>query len=191
MTVHRRSFALGALALFLLGVLIALIVILTGGYNVAASERHNPIVGWALNTTFVNSVQRHGDEVSAPELTRAMVDAGASPYKAMCQHCHGGVGASRAEWAQGMRPIPPALANAAEQWRAPEVFWLVKHGVKMTGMPAFGATHDDQTIWNIAAFVQALPEMSEAQYAAYSSDHGSGDGAEGHRHAPGTAPHGG
>lgn len=191
MTIRWSSFALGALALFLLGLLIALLVILTGGYNVAATERHTALGAWALNTNFVNSVQGHADDIAAPELTRAMVDAGAPEYKLMCVHCHGGVGESRAEWAEGMRPKPPALAHAAQQWSASEVFWLIKHGAKMTGMPAFGPTHDEETLWNIVAFVKAMPEMREAQYTAYSSEHGGGAEASegGHSHAPGTPAH--
>ncbi len=189
MSVRWGSFALGALTLFLLAILIALLVILSGGYNVAATERHNPVAAWALDTAFVNSVQGHGDAVAAPELTQAMVDAGAPEYKSMCEHCHGGVGASRAEWAEGMRPKPPALAHAAERWSASEVFWLVNHGAKMTGMPAFGSSHDDRTLWNIAAFVKALPQMPQAQYAAYPSEHGGGSETGGHSHPQGTAPH--
>ncbi len=175
-----KSFALGALAMLLLLALIALLVVLTGGYNVAATQRHTPVVGWALDTTFRNSVQRHGSDIEAPELTPAMVAAGAGEYKAMCAHCHGGVGEGRAEWAEGMRPKPPALAGAATEWSAAEVFWLVKHGAKMTGMPAFGPSHDDRAIWTIAAFVKAMPQMSAAEYAAYGRSDGHSDSGGGH-----------
>lgn len=187
MTVSWKSFLLGALAAVLLALLIALLVVLSGAYNVAATDRHNPIAAWALDTNFTNSVQGHGSDIAAPELTPAMVEAGAGEYKAMCAHCHGGVGEARAGWAEGMRPKPPALAEAADQWSAAEVFWLVKHGAKMTGMPAFGPTHDDATVWNIAAFVKALPQMTASQYAAYEAGHGEGEG--GHEHVEGTPPH--
>ena len=188
-----------ATVLNLLIVLIGLLVVLTGGYNVAATDRHNPIIGWALTTTMTNSVQgRAGDAGAAPEFTPAMIDAGAGEYKAMCAHCHGGIREARAEWAETMRPKPPALAHAGAEWSPQEVFWLVKHGVKMSGMPAFGPTHDDEALWNIAAFVKAMPEMPAAQYAAYEAEHGGedhehGDGEEaaaaGHAHAEGTPPH--
>lgn len=180
-----RGVLLGAAGTLLVLLVIALLVILTGAYNVAATERHTALGEWALQTNYTNSVQGQADDIVAPELTQAMVAAGAPDYKAMCAHCHGGVGDGRAEWAQGMRPMPPALAHAAKKWSAAEIHWLVTHGVKMTGMPAFGPTHDEQAIWNIAAFVKALPGMSEEQYAAYGSDHGGG--AEGHSHLGGTA----
>ena len=185
-----KGFLLGMLASPLLALLIAILVIRAGGYNVAATEPHTAVGEWALETSFTRSVRRAASDIAAPELSRAMIDAGAPEYKAMCAHCHGGVGERRAQWAEGMRPKPPELASAADEWSAAEVFWLVKHGAKMTGMPAFGPTHDDATIWNIAAFVKALPEMPEAQYAAYPSEHGGGEeSAGGHSHAEGTPSH--
>lgn len=184
-----KSFFLGMLAAFLLMALLALLVIRTGAYNVAATEPHTAIGEWALESVFRNSVEAQADNIETPQMTQAMVDAGAPEYKAMCAHCHGGVGQGRAQWADGMLPRPPRLTSAVEEWSAAEVFWLVKHGAKLTGMPAFGPTHDDATVWNIAAFVKALPDMSEAQYAAYPAEHGGGEAAAGHSHAEGAPPH--
>lgn len=176
MNARLKGVLVGAVGLLLLLVLIALIVTLTGAYNVAATDRHNPIVGWALDTTMRNSVQERAEDVTPPAaFTPAMIETGAAEYKEYCAHCHGGVGTGRAEWAMGMRPHPPALADAARGWEAAEVFWIVKHGIKMSGMPAFGPTHGDETVWKIAAFVKMLPEMSAAQYEAY-------PGGEGHGH---------
>src|SRR3546814_14121859 len=79
-----------------------------------------------------------------------------------------------------MRPKPPALAHAAQGWSLEEVNWIVDHGIKMSGMPAFGGTHEEATIWNIAAFVKALPEMSAEQYASYPAEHGEEEGAHSH-----------
>lgn len=155
-------------------------IVLTGAYNVAADDRHTPTTEWALETTMRNSVQGRAEDLEAPTLTMAMVSAGAGEYKAMCQHCHGGVGEPRAGWAQGMRPIPPSLVDAAKEWSTEEVFWLVKHGVKMSGMPAFGDTHDDRTNWNIAAFVKAMPEMSAEEYVAYGAEGHGDEGAHEH-----------
>src|SRR3546814_20083354 len=82
-----------------------------------------------------------------------------------------------------MRPKPPALAHAAQGWSLEEVNWIVDHGIKMSGMPAFGGTHEEATIWNIAAFVKALPEMSAEQYASYPAEHGEEAGAHSHSEA--------
>lgn len=192
MSATAKGIILGAVGMLLLLAAIVLIIILTGGYNVAATDRHNPVVGWALTTTMTNSVQGGASELEAPsQITPAMIEAGAGEYKVMCAHCHGGIGEDRAEWAETMRPIPPALAHAASQWSTEEIHWIVDHGIKMTGMPAFGPTHDDATLWNIAAFVKAMPDMTEERYASFARGHGEeGEGGEGgHSHAPGTPEH--
>ncbi|MGE3279966.1 MAG: cytochrome c [Alphaproteobacteria bacterium] len=172
----------GALGLLVLLALAALFVVYTGIYNVAATEEHASLMRWAFDTTFHNSVERRAEEIITPKsLTPGMVTAGASAYKSMCQHCHAGPGVERAPWASGMRPRPPHLTEAAAEWEPQEVFWIVKHGVKMTGMPAFGPTHDDQTLWNIVAFVKNLPAMTPERYRSLgdapqngSAHHGSG-----------------
>jgi mono/diheme cytochrome c family protein len=184
-----RGILAGALGAVLLMAGIALFVILSGTYNVAATERHTALGQWALDTTFRNSVESRAAGIDPPAtFTAAMLEAGAGEYKAMCEHCHGGVGTDRAEWAEGMLPLPPALAEETGEWSHAEVFWLVRHGAKLTGMPAFGPTHEDAPLWNIAGFVKALPEMSGEEYAGYASEHGGG-GGDGHSHAPGTPPH--
>lgn len=166
----------GVVGILVLLAVVGLTVVYTGSFNVAATEEHTSFTRWAFDTTFHNSVERRAADVAAPEsFTPAMIAAGASEYKATCQHCHAGPGVERAKWASGMRPRPPHLTEAAAEWEVEEVFWLAKHGVKMTGMPAFGPTHDDRTLWNIAAFVKKLPAMTPERYAAFG-----GPGGEGH-----------
>lgn len=181
---RRKTAGVGAVAgalgvLALLGAA-GLIVVYTGAYNVAATEEHASFTRWAFDTTLRNSVERRADAVAPPgSITPEMVAAGAGSYKAMCQHCHAGPGVTREGWAGGMRPRPPHLAEAAADWDAKEVFWIVRHGVKMSGMPAFGPTHDDRAIWNIVAFVKELPAMTPERYASLgeSATPGGGRGA--------------
>jgi mono/diheme cytochrome c family protein len=171
----------------LIAFLVMLILVYTGAYNVSAAVGHSAFGRWALETMMRNSVQARA-EAEAPPFTPAMVEAGAGDYKAMCQHCHGGPGVQRAEWSKGMVPKPPTLAHAATRWSPGEIHWIVRNGVKMTAMPAFGPTHDEQAIWNITAFVKQLPAMTAEEYAAFpagshgSSDSGSGSSAGGHSH---------
>lgn len=190
MTEKRRiasAAAAGAAGLLLLILLVGAAVMYGGVYNVAASIGHTPFARWILDTTVTNSVQSRASDIAAPEFTPAMVAAGAGEYKSMCQHCHGGPGVQRESWAEGIVPRPPGLSKAAEEWQPREIFWIVKHGIKMTGMPAFGPSHDDRTVWNIAAFVDALPEMEPSEYAAYPAGHGgaprtSGENGASHQH---------
>lgn len=163
----------------------ALAYVYSGTLNVAATEEHASLTRWAFDTTFHNSVERRANRVAAPQrMTPQMVEDGAREYKAMCQHCHAGAGAERAGWAKGMRPLPPHLKEAAADWTIQEVFWIVKHGVRMTGMPAFGPTHDDETLWSLAAFVKELPAMTPDRYAELGGDgkHGDSEGKTHGRH---------
>jgi mono/diheme cytochrome c family protein len=140
------SFAAGVVATLAVAAGTVLAVAYSGGYNIAATEEHASFTRWAFE------------------------------YKEYCQHCHAGPGVERAEWAGGMRPRPPHLTEAAAHWELAEIFWLVKHGAKMTGMPAFGPGHDDATLWGIAAFVKRLPAMTPEQYAAAGGGAGRAEG---------------
>lgn len=172
------------LALLVIGGVIALYA---GVYNVAASVDHTRVGRWVFETTMHNSVERRAAKVTAPALTPAMFQAGANHYKAMCQQCHAGPGVSRAEWAHGMLPLPPHMSEAAREWKPTEIFWIVKHGLKMSGMPSFGETHDDRTIWDIVAFVNEVPSMTPAEYGSVGNEghHGPSSGAtEQEAHGP-------
>lgn len=183
MTQQEKSagFGAGVLATLLAFIAIALIVIYTGAYNVAATEDHTSLTRWAFETTMHNSVETRASDIQAPDsFSERSIAAGAAEYKAMCEHCHAGPGVDRAEWAKGMLPLPPHLADEAAEWSASEIFWLVKHGVKLSGMPAFGPTHGDETLWNIVAFVEQLPGMTAQEYAAFEGEHGGHSGGHSH-----------
>lgn len=168
--------AAGIAGTLLVLALVGLVVVYTGAYNPAASRDHTPLERWALSTNMRNAVQVRADD--PPALTAANFASGASGYKAMCEHCHGGPGVRRAEWARGMLPLPPDLTHAASRWEPEEVAWIVRHGIRMTGMPAFGPSHSADDIRDITAFVEQLPTMTPARYAAVG---GTGGGA-GHAH---------
>lgn len=180
MTETKQHFLMGlcagVFATLFAFLLVILISVYAGSYNVAASEDHSSFGRWVFSTTMHASVKRQAPAADkVPSLTEAMVAAGAKEYQAMCEHCHGAPGINRREWAEGILPQPPHLAEAAAEWTPAEVFWLVKHGVKMTAMPAFGPTHNDEALWNITAFVKQLPAMTKPQYEHLA-------GSEAHEH---------
>lgn len=177
---------IGSLGLLVLLGIIGLVVVYTGAYNVAATEQHMSVTRWAFDTTMHQSVKQRAADVNPVEtITPAMITAGASAYKSMCQHCHAGPGVDREKWADGMRPRPPHLAEAAAEWEPSEVYWIVRHGIKMSGMPAFGPSHDESTLWGIAAFVKELPAMTPERYASLGKGagaHATGNQATGGHH---------
>lgn len=172
--------ALGILASGLVLMSIALVTAYTGAYNIAATEDHTAITRWAFETTMHNSVEARAKDIAVPTPIGDAA-AGATAYKAMCEHCHAGPGVHRAQWAKGMLPLPPHLVEQAAEWEPNQVFWLLKNGVKMTGMPAFGPTHEDQELWDITAFVVQLPGMTAQRYTELSNRHGGGSNG-GHAH---------
>lgn len=134
-------------------------IVATGAYDVGADDAHFDPVYWALKTTLHRSVERRADDIDAPELTDAMAREGYSAYAAACVNCHGAPGLERARWAEGMKPNPPQLSEAATGWEPQEIFWILKHGIKMSGMPDFSERHSDEMLWNVVALVERLPDL--------------------------------
>ncbi len=95
----------------------------------------------------------------------ARIASGAGLYTEMCSGCHLAPGMEKTEMSQGLYPQAPVLFKGSER-SAAEQFWIIKHGIKMTAMPAWGKTHDDRLIWDMVAFVRKLPGLSPAQYQA-------------------------
>lgn len=160
------KYLVGAIGALILLATAGLGVVWSGAYDVAATDPHNDIVAWAFETTMHNSVRSRAEDLPAPaSFTEEQARNGFGAFDEMCVLCHGAPGVERTEWAKGMRPIPPPLAEEATRWNSAEIFWIVRHGLKMTGMPAMGPTHSDEDIWNIVAFVEQLPDMSPEDYA--------------------------
>ncbi len=175
----------------------ALTVILTGGYNVAATESHWGVTQWALNTLQHTSVgARAGDVEGAVPTDTAALAHGFEHFHGMCVECHGAPGLDRGEIGQGLNPEPPRLEEEAHEWSDQELFWITKHGIRLAGMPAFGPTHSDEEIWGLVGFIRQLETMTEADYAervrSLRGPTGEGEAGaegEGHSHAPGTPAH--
>lgn len=158
------------LVLAVLGVAGALFVAFSGVANVAADEKAPAVVDWFLGTTSDHAVANRAAAIPVPDLDNSkMVREGYDHYHEMCVGCHGAPGLERSEVARGLNPEAPDLA-ARDAPGPAEEFWVVKHGIRMTGMPAFGPTHSDDKIWDIVAFLQRLKGMSASDYAAFVHD---------------------
>jgi mono/diheme cytochrome c family protein len=133
--------------------------------SVAASADEPGTLRWLLQTTRQHSVARHAAQITVPDLSQGeLVTAGAADFNAMCAHCHGGPGREPFVAAGDMSPPPPDLGQVAGRRSPAELFWVIKHGIRMTGMPAWGATHSDAELWELVAFVDRLPTLSPADY---------------------------
>ncbi len=142
-----------------------LMVIETGAFDARASTPHDIFTAWSTHTTMIHSMRRGARDVHPPAaFTPAETIAGMRLYEQRCMACHGGPGVARAAWVQGMNPSPPFLLDASRRWTRGQLFWVVKNGVKMTGMPAWGLTESDGDIWNLVAFLEAMPQMKPADF---------------------------
>lgn len=185
-----------------------------GVYNIGADEPHSKLVYSTLDKFRERAIAHHARNIVRPaDLGDAKrIATGAGLYAEMCTGCHLGPGVEKSEMSQGLYPPAPELARGIDHTPA-EMFWIIKHGVKLSAMPAWGKTHDDNLIWDMVAFARALPKMSPEQYqaalASAPADHdemmkampgmagmsGMKDGETakptpaGHSHAPGTKPH--
>ena len=170
------------LVLAALGVVLGLGVLYSGWYPMGADVPHNRLTYWALETLRERSIARSIREIEVPPLEDPnLLLAGGADYNEMCTQCHLKPGKKESEFTLGLYPQPPNLAMSAEghghahgtsagdsheneRVNAARQFWIIKHGIKASGMAAFGKTHDDDRIWAMVAFLQKLPTLTPVQY---------------------------
>jgi mono/diheme cytochrome c family protein len=160
-----KRFAAAFVLLLLLAVFAVMGVAYSGFYDFGADAPH-----WASVEHFIalarnRAVAARARAVVVPPFTSAMLADGASDYDAMCSQCHLAPGMADNEMRPGLYPAPPAYDRFASL-TAGEEFWVIKHGIKMSAMPAWGRTHSDAEIWNMVAFLQKLPALTPAGYKA-------------------------
>jgi len=193
------------------------VVVHSGGLlNFAGDEPHPAVVEGFIAFARERFIANRSAELQVPDLANPeLIASGAAHYVPMCAGCHLGPGTEDTEIRRGLYPQPPNLAQPEEHAgghhhgdmteSARRQFWIIKHGIKMTAMPSWGATHSDDEIWGLVAFLQKLPEMSPEEYAKLSEqaegghEHGGGAGhgehkpgmeaPAGHVDPPGAPPH--
>ncbi|BET11209.1 cytochrome c [Pandoraea sputorum] len=146
-------------------------VMYSGIYDVSATSGHNPAIAWVLHKTYLQSLHRHAAGIQAPAdlMTVANVQAGARLYRDTCMTCHGAPGRPLSPIAQGIVPNAPLLLSATRRNNPPLMFWVIKNGVKMTAMPAFGKTQDDKAIWALTAFLYKARGINSSDFAKLSA----------------------
>jgi mono/diheme cytochrome c family protein len=138
--------------------------VLSGRYNMAADDHHTKPVLAMIELLRERSIAYHARDVSVPALnSTGAVAKGAELYSAHCAGCHLAPGVLKSDLRRGLYPIPPNLPQE-EQQEPKRAFWIVKHGIKMTAMPAWGKVLADDQIWDVVAFVQKLPTMTPDTY---------------------------
>ena len=180
-------------------ILASILYIWSGSYNIAATEPHFEFVHRGLAMIRDRSIEVRAGKTEAHRVESATAIAGFRPYHDMCSICHAAPGLEADPIQEGLNPKPPLLTSESVQRRSDtELFWIVKHGIKMTGMPAFGPTHQDMELWQIVGFIRRLPQIKAEEYhmmlkaegKVESDDHGHSHTSTGRPVAPNSAKSG-
>jgi mono/diheme cytochrome c family protein len=136
----------------------------SGLYNIGADDHHTKAVLALITQLRDRSIDARSDSID-PQLsaTPAMIKSGAEHYAALCVGCHLAPGVTKSDLRTGLYPHPPNLAQEDMQ-ESRRAFWIIKHGIKMSAMPAWSKTLDDAEIWDVVAFVRKMPSLTPAEY---------------------------
>ena len=159
-----------ALGLFAGGIVLVLAIAYSGIFNIAASAGHPAWLEWFLTLGKERSVIVNSKPVDAPELNLAeLVPLGAAHFQGGCATCHRTPGQALNPVYDQMLPPPPDLKIHAPMWTREQLFWIVRHGIQFTGMPAWSGHDRDDEVWAVVAFLEALPSMKTADYLKYAN----------------------
>jgi mono/diheme cytochrome c family protein len=148
----------------------AAVFIGSGVYDIGADDHHTKFVLAVIEKLRDRSIEARTRRVEVHTVSDpARIAAGAQHYAALCVSCHLAPGVTKSDLRPGLYPHPPNLAQE-EMPGERRVFWIIKHGIKMSAMPAWGKTLDDAAIWDLVAFVRKLPQMTPETYAQLSNE---------------------
>lgn len=164
MTTRTRHILATSAILALIAVAAAAAFVWSGAYNIGADNPHWSATNAVIERLRERSISARLDGIKAPDLEDPeRIRLGAMNYSGMCTGCHLSPGVDDTEIRPGLYPIPPNLTKD-DLGDPRRTFWVIKHGIKLTAMPAWGKTHTDEQMWNMVAFLHKLPGMSPAQY---------------------------
>jgi len=142
-------------------------VLRAGWYNVGATQQHFEPVYRLLEQAMRFSVRRHARGIVTPALgAPQQVLRGATVYHANCARCHGAPGFAQDPYGMSLQPMPGPLMDASLRWKPHELYWITRHGIKMSGMPAWEMHLSEADTWAVVAFLDKLPGMSARDYRA-------------------------
>jgi mono/diheme cytochrome c family protein len=156
--------ALGVAATLVALAIGAAVFVGSGVYNIGADDHHTKIVLSIITQLRNRSISVRAHQIDVPNLNDPKnIAAGAQRYAGLCIGCHLAPGVTRSDIRTGLYPHPPNLAEENVD-NAQKAFWTIKHGIKMSAMPAWGKSLDDAAIWNIVSFVTQMPMMTPETY---------------------------
>jgi mono/diheme cytochrome c family protein len=160
-----RTVLATVIAAYMVPILIGVGFIYSGAYDIGVDAHHWGLTYQVFETARVHSIKAHAAGITPPAGLddQAKILAGVEHFAEHCAVCHGAPGVPKDDIANGLYPQPPDLAVAANRYAATELFWIIKHGIKMTGMPSWG-DHGDDELWATVAFLRKLPGLTPEDY---------------------------
>jgi cytochrome c1 len=139
-----------------------------GLYDISSVTGHTQPVYSLMEVTMRRSVQVRSADIPLPQDLSApeVVERGAVCYRDHCVQCHGGPGVAQNDIGKSLQPLPGPLVDAARRWQPQELYWITRHGIKMSGMPAWQMRLPERDLWAVVGFLKALPLLSPADYQA-------------------------
>lgn len=163
---RKRALAFGAIIAVGGALLLGASFVLSGIYNVAASAQHFDITDRLIKLTLWRSIDTYSAFVEVPALDApGMAELGALHFATGCQPCHAAPGRPQNPIISGMYPTAPPLGEAVSDWDTEELYWIVRHGLKFTGMPQWPGERRGEEVWPVIAFLHELPDMTADDYA--------------------------
>ena len=164
-----RKILLGAVFAFALLLSSALVVARLGLMPVSADGNHSRLEARIMPAVLHASIVRHASAEKNPvPLNEDNLKAGVDTYKAMCARCHSTPDGNASVYGNSFYPPAPKLPEGMAQYTDSQLFWLIKHGIRNTGMPGWGSMLSDEEIWGVVSLLknsQDLPPSVEAEWS--------------------------
>ena len=162
-----KRFLAGALSLLLLLLFTALAVARLGIFAVNADGNHSSIEARLMPIALHSSIARHASGQTNPvETTEDNLKSAAIVYRATCSQCHGAPNGSPTLMGKSFYPPASQLGAGLNEYSESQLFWVIKHGIRNTGMPAWSGLLPDESIWELVSLLkhrQDLPPSVEAE----------------------------
>ena len=158
-----RGFIAGLVASVIVAVIAAYAVLQSGLIPANADASPGGLELWIAGTSLDATLRKEAPKGPNPVvLSGASLIEGISLYGQHCAICHGtAAGSSSASpVAKGLYPAPPQLAeDGVEDDTEGVSYWKIKHGIRLTGMPAWGRSLTDRQIWTLALFLKHMDKL--------------------------------
>jgi cytochrome c553 len=150
--------------LVLAGMVAAFLVAWSGLIGVGASTGHWKATDWFLHWVMRSSVRTAAIGTPVPAFTEGMLPMAAGHFEKGCALCHGSPALPPPASVRNMLPAPPDLKDKISEWSDAELFQVVQHGVRFTGMPAWPVAGREDEAWAMVAFLRRYPQLDAAGY---------------------------